>query len=198
MPHCAWRAQQQCSALAASRLAAPRRATPSVWASDALIPAALHQRHQIFTALAGARQGLGDAGVTVQKLSTGDGMGRRRAALAGRRRSRLARAWAGGGLIFRRVSPATAAHVRSRVSTGATVNPTLSRWRAALAGRRHSRLAITWADGGLLKPQQCSARAASRRATPHHAIPPFSPRQFVSVAVEQTDPLRSPPDYWRL
>jgi len=66
MPHCAWRAPQQCSDRAASRRAEPHRAAP-------LIPAALHRCHQIFTALAGARQGLGEAGVTVQKLSTGDG-----------------------------------------------------------------------------------------------------------------------------
>jgi len=100
--------------------------------------------------------------------------GRRRDALAGRRRSRLARAWAGGGLIFRRVSPAATPQVRSRVSTGATVNPTLSRRGAALAGRRHSRLACAccqrraslsalagrcrsqlvraWAGGGLISP----------------------------------------------
>ena len=131
--------------------------------------------------------------------------GRRRDALAGRRRSRLARAWAGGGLIFWRVSPAATPQVRSRepaggcsrrpspLSTGVCVLPAagfsecsrrslplsasagMGRWRVDLAGRRRSQLAIA----GLLRPQQCSARAASRRATPRHAIPSFPPRQFV-------------------
>ena len=89
-------------------------------------------------------------------LAIGGG-GRRPAALAGRRRSRLAMAWAGGGLL----SPALAAldwrwHGPtagcSRRPSPLSTGDGMGLRRAALAGRRRSRLAMAWAGGGLLSP----------------------------------------------